>query len=177
MKRYSSRPRMSSSPPSISFTLGYLQTSLRAIFQAFLGIRSKMCEAQVGRMRPGSMLDIVGREIGSVSSGLRVGSRLRGLPAGNPVRAGYGLYFGGEPEDRHIADQTAVLYAVRGLGDRWEAEAKGYMDLRPDMTFQWRYDRDLGHAYLLARPGRGRAIEREVEGLMLQPPRRAPAVP
>jgi hypothetical protein len=119
-------------------------------------------------------LTFVGREIGSVPSGLKVGARLLELPEGNPVRAGYALYFGGKPKDRHVADQVAVLYAVRGLGTRWEAETNGYMDLKADMTFSWRYDKNLGHGYLLKRSGGGSTdldIEKEIERLMLQTPK------
>jgi len=118
----------------------------------------------------------VGREIGSVPSGLKAGARLKDLPEDNPVRLAYQLYFGGIPKDRHVADQTAVLYAVRGLGERWIAETRGYMDLQKDMTFEWKYDKDPGQGYLLKRTVDGmpndRAIEREIEDLMMSPPRR-----
>lgn len=122
-------------------------------------------------------LMFVGREIGSVPSGLKAGARLKELPQDNPVRFGYARWFGGEPQDRHVADQTAVLFAVRGLRDYWQAETKGSMDLQPDMTFRWRYDRDGRQGYLLKRQVDGqpndRAIERVIEDLMLQAPRRA----
>ncbi|MDB5295983.1 MAG: nucleoside hydrolase, partial [Phycisphaerales bacterium] len=62
-------------------------------------------------------LVFVGREIGSVPSGLKAGARLAELPDANPIRRGYALYFGGAPKDRHVADQTTVLFAVRGAGD------------------------------------------------------------
>lgn len=120
---------------------------------------------------PGPIL-FVGREIGSVPSGLKAGARLTELPDPHPVKLAYRLYFGGEPKDRHVADQTAVLFAVRGLHDAWDAETRGYMDLRKDMTFDWRYDRDGGQGYLLKRPGTDRRIEREIEDLMMRPPRR-----
>lgn len=114
----------------------------------------------------------VGREIGSVPSGLKAGARLKELPEAHPVRLAYQLYFGGEPKDRHVADQTAVLFAVRGLRDYWHAETRGYMDLRKDMTFEWKYDRDPGQGYLLKRTVDGRpndrAIEREIEDLMMR---------
>jgi hypothetical protein len=48
------------------------------------------------------------------------------------------------------------------------------MDLQADMTFQWRYDQDRKHGYLLKKPnGRpnDRAIEETIERLMLQPPK------
>ena len=113
-------------------------------------------------------ITFVGREIGSVPSGLKAGARLKELPEDHPVRLGYQLYFGGEPKDRHVADQTAVLFAVRGLHDSWDVETRGAMDLRPDMTFDWRYDRDSKQSYLLKRPGTDRRIEREIEDLMMR---------
>jgi len=116
-------------------------------------------------------ITFVGREIGSVPSGLRAGERLAGLPESNPVRLAYALYFGGTPKDRHVADQTAVLFAVRGRTRYWDAEQVGYLDLQPDMTFQWRYDRNPGQAYLLKRaPSNDRVVERVIEDLMLRPP-------
>jgi hypothetical protein len=121
-------------------------------------------------------LTFVGREIGSVPSGLKVGAKLTDLPEPNPVRAAYALWFGGRPQDRHVADQTTVLYAVRGLRDYWDAQTRGYMDLQPDMTFRWRFDQDRQHSYLLKRTVKGqandRAIEQVIEELMLQRPRR-----
>jgi hypothetical protein len=124
---------------------------------------------------PGKLV-FVGREIGSVPSGLKAGARLRELPEGNPVRAAYALWFGGEPRDRHVADQTAVLYAVRGPGAYWREE-RGAMDLRPDMTFRWRPDPGGRQAYLVKQRGDGgaadREVERVIEALMMQPPRKA----
>ena len=124
---------------------------------------------------PGSIV-FVGREIGSVPSGLRVGARLKELPDDHPVRFGYAQYFDGQPRDRHVADQTTVLFAVRGLGSFWDQETSGYMDLSPDMTFRWRYDRNPGHSYLLKRKEDGKTMDREVEqaieALMLQRPKR-----
>ncbi len=120
-------------------------------------------------------LMFVGREIGSVPSGLKVGARLRELPESNPVRMGYQYYFGGEAKDRHVADPTTVLYAVRGLRDYWEEETRGYMDLQQDMTFEWRYDQDSKQGYLLKRKVDGkpndRYIEQTLEALMLQAPK------
>jgi hypothetical protein len=121
-------------------------------------------------------LTFVGREIGSVPSGLKAGARLNELPESSPIRMGYQFYFGGKVKDRHVADQTTVLYAVRGLRDYWDAETKGCMDLQPDMTFEWRYDKDKQHSYLLKRKVDGKPndalIEKTIEDLMLQPPKK-----
>jgi hypothetical protein len=123
---------------------------------------------------PGEVM-FVGREIGSVPSGLKAGARLKETPEGNPVRMAYQHWFGGEPKDRHLADPTTVLFAVRGLRDYWDAETRGSMDLQPDMTFRWRDDPDKPQGYLLKRNVDGRPndryIERVIEDLMLQPPR------
>lgn len=120
-------------------------------------------------------LVFVGREIGSVPSGLKVGSRLRELSADNPIRAGYEYWFGGQAKDRHVADQTTVLYAVRGLRDYWDIEKHGYMDLQPDNTFVWRYGQDR-HQYLLKRKVDGQPndhyIEQTIEELMMRPPQK-----
>jgi hypothetical protein len=120
-------------------------------------------------------ITFVGREIGSVPSGLKAGRGLEELAATNPVRRAYELYFDGKILDRHIADNTTVLAAVRGLGDWWEAETKGYMDIQPNCTFTWRYDGDRGQAYLLKKPGdtekTDRRIERMVEELMRAEPK------
>ena len=114
---------------------------------------------------PGPIL-FAGREVCSVPSGLKIGARFKELPASHPVRLSYELYFGGVPKDRHVADLVAVLVAVRGAGERWDVESKGYMDLKDDLTFEWRYDRDPGQAYLLKKAP-DRAIEKELEALLL----------
>ena len=118
-----------------------------------------------------------GREVCSVPSGLKVGAGFRKLPADNPVRIAYELYFGGPAQDRHVADLATVLFAVRGLRDYWDAEGHGRMDLNRDMTFSWRPDRDGNQAYLLKRTVDGkpndRQIEKVLEELLLTPPKRA----
>lgn len=122
-------------------------------------------------------LVFVGREIGSVPSGLKAGARLKELPADHPVRVGYEAYFGGEAKNRHVADQTAVLFAVRGLRDYWDIEAKGFMDIQPDNTFTWNFATDR-HEYLLKRTVDGkpndRVIEAVIEGLMMHRKQRVP---
>jgi hypothetical protein len=116
-------------------------------------------------------LTFVGREIGSVPSKLRVGARLVELPKDNIVRVAYEYYFRGQPRNHHVADQTAVLYAVRGLRDYWDAKSRGYMDIVPDNTFAWRYEQDR-HRYLLKKQMNGerndRNIEQTIEALMMK---------
>ena len=120
-------------------------------------------------------LVFVGREIGSVPSGLQIGDRLAEAPPGSPVRAAYSHYFGGTIKKRHVADPTTVLYAVRGLHDYWDI-SKGTMDLSPDMTFTWQNDPQARQTHLLKKQKNGvpndREIEKVLEGLLLQPPRK-----
>ena len=113
---------------------------------------------------PGPVM-FAGREVCSVPSGLKVGARFKELPEKHPVRLAYALYFGGEPKDRHVADLVAVLYAARGLGGRWDAETKGRLDLKPDLTFEWRAgEGDQGY---LLKKAPDREIEKELESLLL----------
>jgi hypothetical protein len=125
---------------------------------------------------PGSVV-FVGREIGSVPSGLTIGTSLAKTPPENPVRMAYFHYFGAQ-KSRHVADLTTVLYAVRGLRDYWDIQTKGRMDLRPDMTFEWKPRAEQGQAYLLKRKVDGkpndRYIERVLDELLIQPPRSKP---
>lgn len=121
-------------------------------------------------------LTFVGREIGSVPSGLKVGANLSRLSEDNPIRFGYAVWFDGVPQDRHVADQTTVLFAVRGAKEYWDEETQGYMELEADMKFTWRNDRDSQQSYLLKRTMDGKSNDREIEQvideLMLQPPQK-----
>ncbi len=90
----------------------------------------------------------VGREIGSVPSGLQVGACLAKTPENNPVRMAYYYYLGGQ-KNRHAADLVTTLYAVRGLRDYWDIHSGGFMDLHPDMTFDWKSEPDRHQSYLL----------------------------
>jgi inosine-uridine nucleoside N-ribohydrolase len=116
----------------------------------------------------------VGREIGSVPSGLEIGDRLGETPNRNPVRAVYSHYFGGTVKKRHVADPATVLYAVRGLRDYWDIQTKGWMYLHEDMKFEWKTDRDARQAYLLKKRKDGASNDRMIEGaldeLLLQAP-------
>jgi hypothetical protein len=122
-------------------------------------------------------LVFVGREIGSVPSGLTAGQSLASTPPDNPVRRAYELYFGGQAKSRHVADIVTVLYAVRGLRDYWDIQSKGSMDLHPDMTFEWNLDADKNQSYLLKKRPDGKPNDRFIESvlndLLVQPPRSA----
>ena len=110
-----------------------------------------------------------GREVCSVPSGVKVGKDLAKTPKDNPVRIAYEAYFGGKLQDRHVADLATVLFAVRGLGDLWDAEQTGAMDLQKDMTFTWRYDIDRPMAYLLKKKP-DRDVEAAINELLIAPP-------
>lgn len=121
-----------------------------------------------------------GREIGH---SMRAGARLAQTPPGNPVRAAYEKYFGGTAKDRHCADPSATLYAVRGLGhgaDRYWTLEYGQIAVNPDATFTWtpgasgpRTESRMLDA--IARPDAGllppAAVADIIEALMIQPPR------
>lgn len=123
---------------------------------------------------PGSLV-FVGREVASVPSGLAIGQHLANTPSDNPVRRAYAHYFDGTEKNRHVADLATVLYAVRGLGDCWDIQSKGYMELHPDMTFEWKFDHDKPQSYLLKRKVEGhfndRHVEEVLDSLLTQPPR------
>jgi inosine-uridine nucleoside N-ribohydrolase len=109
-----------------------------------------------------------GWEIGNE---IMTGARLKDAPAGTPVRRAYELYNG--LKNRQSWDQTAVLYAVRGLGgylaDYWDVHSKGHLQVNEDGSNVWQESLDKGHSYLVKkmRPGRIATI---IEELMLQPP-------
>ena len=121
-------------------------------------------------------LVFVGREIGSVPSGLKIGENLAKTPRENPVRMAYLHYFGGAQKSRHVADIVTVLYAVRGLRDYWDIQTKGRMDIHDDVTFEWKPNEDKNHAYLLKKLRDGKPNDRYIESvldeLLIQPPRR-----
>jgi len=112
-----------------------------------------------------------GAEIGR---GIQTGARLAQTPADNPVRIGYEAYFRAPGRSRASWDQTAVLYAVRGLGSYWTAETAGSCHVSPDGSNEWRPSPDRPHAYLKARMP-AKELARVIEDLMIAPPKRRPA--
>jgi inosine-uridine nucleoside N-ribohydrolase len=114
---------------------------------------------------PGELV-FAGREVCSVPSGLEIGENLAKTPLNNPVRRAYELYFNGTLKNRHVADLVSVLYAVRGLRDYWDIQMKGYIDLQPDMTFEWKFDKDKNQAYLLKKQRDGKPNDRYVEAVL-----------
>jgi hypothetical protein len=118
---------------------------------------------------PGEIV-FVGREVASVPSGLRIGKHLADTPPENPVRRAYEHYFGGKAQDRHVADLATVLFAVRGLTDCWNLSAPGRMNLRPDMTFAWKFAPEGRNRYLLKKKENDRHVEAILDALLTAEP-------
>ena len=99
------------------------------------------------------------------------GAKLREAPEGTPVRRGYELYNG--LKNRQSWDQTAVLYAVRGLdgglADYWEVHSKGCLQVNEDGSNVWQDSPDKEHSYLVKKmePEKIAAV---IEELMLRQP-------
>jgi inosine-uridine nucleoside N-ribohydrolase len=113
---------------------------------------------------------------------LMTGTQLWETPEANPVRASYhfwDLYFARQftpefdPETgiwpHSSFDQTAVLYAVRGLGGYWDAVTTGHNVIHEDGTNRWEPSPDRDHAYLVEKMPR-EALARIIEDLMAAPP-------
>ncbi len=117
---------------------------------------------------PGSIM-FAGREIGHK---IFIGDRLKSTPETNPVRRAYELH-----RERcnlghwnhHTADPCAVMYAVRGLGDYWEAVMGGYIDIGEDCSFEWKADPDKKMGYLIQKMDR-RVLGEIMEELLILPP-------
>jgi len=121
-------------------------------------------------------LVLSGFEIGAA---IRTGARLFSeTPLDNPVRETYRLYVG-EGNNRYSWDQTAVLFAVRGLRDYWDVNDDGYIEVRATDGYNWwRTDDDKDHAYLLFRTPASQikdSLGDLIEDLMVQPPSSKPA--
>jgi hypothetical protein len=99
------------------------------------------------------------------------GAGLEKAPAGTPVRRAYELYNG--LNNRQSWDQTAVLYAVRGidgdLDDYWDVHRNGCLQVNEDGSNIWLNSPDVQHAYLEKKMPPEKIAE-VIEGLMLEPP-------
>ncbi|WP_409344596.1 nucleoside hydrolase [Paenibacillus sp. MBLB4367] len=73
----------------------------------------------------------------------------------SPVSKAYELYLG-QPGSRHSWDLTAVLYAVRGLDDYWEAETGGCAEVGPSGENRWLDSVNKDHSYLKRKMDPGR---------------------
>ena len=109
-----------------------------------------------------------GWEIGNK---IMTGAELQQVPKGTPVRRAFELYNG--LKDRQSWDQTAALYAVRGLdgglSDYWDIRTEGYCHVNEDGSNEWRTSPDKDHAYLVQKmePEKIAAV---IEELMLRRP-------
>jgi hypothetical protein len=123
----------------------------------------------------------VGREIGH---SMRAGRRLDQTRADNPVRVAYEAQLG-STRDHHLADLSTVLYAVRGLAygdDTYWAQEHGRIEMLDGAKFNWRVGAAGGRAEsrvidAYTDPTLGLMspadIQKLIEDLMIQPPRRA----
>ncbi len=106
-----------------------------------------------------------GHEIGNV---IMTGPGLKKAALGSPVRRAFELYNG--LTARSSYDQTAVLYAVRGLdgglADLWSVKSHGYLDVANDGSDVWRDSNDHRQAYLVEKAPPS-TVARIIEDLML----------
>ena len=104
-----------------------------------------------------------------IGDAIKTGAKLEAAPKENPVREAYRLYYDGRFFNRRSWDQTAVLYAVRGLSSYWNAVTEGYNHINADGSNQWRSTPDKDHAYLVEKTPSTR-MAALIDDLMLQPP-------
>ena len=88
---------------------------------------------------------------GAFAELVATGACLKKVPASNPVRRVYELYFGGEAKNRHSADLISVLVAARGTGAPWKVVRGGHNFIFPDGRHEWRASPDNPrHEYISA---------------------------
>jgi hypothetical protein len=105
-------------------------------------------------------------------------------PANNPIRDAYihwdahfwrmwdPNYKEGSIHPHDSYDQTAVLYAVRGLKNYWQASPRGKNQVFQDASNEWKAEKDGGHRYLIqAMPPT--ELAKIIDSLMVQPPLKA----
>jgi purine nucleosidase len=108
-----------------------------------------------------------GHEIGNV---IMTGPGLKQAGPASPVRRAFELYNGLLPRPSY--DQTAVLYAVRGLDgglkDLWSVKSHGFLDVANDGSDVWRDSSDHRQAYLVEKAPPA-TVAKIIEDLMLRP--------
>jgi len=92
-------------------------------------------------------------------------------PPEHILRSIYALWFGADSSLRRPSwDQTAVLYAVEGLGPWFGSSEDGEIAIGEDGVSRWAAQPKRGHRYLtLAQPEE--VVAGAIEDLMVQPPR------
>ncbi len=102
---------------------------------------------------------------------IMTGAELKRVPETSPVRRAYQLYNG--LKHRESWDQTAVLFAVRGLdgglADYWDIESKGYLHVNEDGSNEWCKSPDKAHSFLVRKMD-PQEIAEVIEELMLRQP-------
>lgn len=110
-----------------------------------------------------------------IGNDIMTGAKLREVPIGTPVRRAYELY--NDLENRQSWDQTAVLYAVRGLdgglAEYWDVVSEGHLHVNQDGSSQWRTSPDKNHAYLVQKMD-PKQIAAVIDELMVRLPVRKP---
>ncbi|MDA3962191.1 MAG: hypothetical protein PF961_15475 [Planctomycetota bacterium] len=110
---------------------------------------------------------------------LKAGQRVAELPDTSPVKAGYAFFFQNPPswanrtpspiEDWPTYDQTAVMYAVRGLGPYWNERSTGHNEVALSGVNIWRSSPDADQRYLTERMDRD-SLKDIIENMMLHQP-------
>ncbi|UCG57199.1 MAG: nucleoside hydrolase [Phycisphaerales bacterium] len=110
-----------------------------------------------------------GREIGEK---IRTGARLRAEePQDSPLRIVYDCVLTRLKEKAHPSwDQTAVLYAVRGLRGYWSEHTTGCNYIHDDGRNEWKLAPNKDHSYLVEKMGPNE-VARVIEDLLLQSPK------
>jgi inosine-uridine nucleoside N-ribohydrolase len=113
-----------------------------------------------------------------VFSGFEIGNEiltgpgLRQAPPSSPIRRAYELYNG--LNNRPSWDQTAVLYAIRGLNgglsDDWSLQSGKCLEVKEDGSDVWKDCRDSRQSCLVKQAPPAK-IAKAIEALMLEAPR------
>jgi hypothetical protein len=110
-----------------------------------------------------------------IGVGIQTGVGLKAVPQNSPVRRGYEHFNG--LTNHPSWDQTAVLYAVRGLKgelkDVWNVGSGGYFQIHDDGSNTWVAGAQHQHFYLIAKMPTIE-VAKQIEALMLEQPQRKP---
>lgn len=104
---------------------------------------------------------------------IQTGAGLSAAPASSPVRRAYEQFNG--LKHRSSWDQTAVLFAIRGLkgelADVWDVGTGGRFEIHADGSNTWIKDPNGRHSYLIAKLP-NQEVAKRIEALMLEQPRK-----